>query len=317
MQLMPAIQILLTLLFLNVLETTATADQPLCSITGNDGTEMVLIPSGEFQMGSSADEIKQIWTKIKEIRARISRERYEQAKAHGMEFPMPAMSLRPYNDAFDDEIPRHTVYLDAYYIDKYEVTNAQYRKFVEATGHREPKYWNEPERNQPNQPVVGVSWHDAMAYAVWAGKRLPTEAEWEYAARGGLVGKRYPWGDQAPDETKMQRRGDYAAPVGSYAPNGYGLFDMVGSVLEWCLDEYQANAYQPNFRSIRSKNNPFVGGDVESVVRNYKGVETERVWRGGTWDGVFYHLRVADRNGEEPAAMTFLIGFRCAKPATP
>ena len=317
MQLMPAIQILLTLLFLNVLETTATADQPLCSITGNDGTEMVLIPSGEFQMGSPVDEIKQIWKEIKEIRARISHERSERAKAHGMEFPMPAMSLGPYNDAFDDEIPRHRVYLDAFYIDKYEVTNAQYRKFIEATGHREPKYWNEPERNQPNQPVVGVSWHDAMAYAVWAGKRLPTEAEWEYAARGGLVGKRYPWGDQAPDETKMQRRGDYAAPVGSYAPNGCGLFDMVGSVLEWCLDEYQANAYQPNFRSIRSKNNPFVGGDAESMVKNYKGVETERVWRGGTWDGVFYHLRVADRNGEEPAAMTFLIGFRCAKLATP
>ena len=317
MQLMPAIQILITLLFLNVLEATATADQPLCTITGNDSAEMVLIPSGEFQMGSSADEIKQIWTKIREIRARISRERYEQAKAHGMEFPMPAMSLGPYNDAFDDEIPRHRVYLDAFYIDKYEVTNAQYRKFIEATGHREPKYWNELERNQPNQPVVGVSWHDAMAYAVWAGKRLPTEAEWEYAARGGLVGKRFPWGNQAPDETKMQRQGDYAVPVGNYAPNGYGLFDMAGSVLEWCLDEYQANAYQPNFRPIRSKNNPFVGGDVESVVRNYKGVETERVWRGGTWDGVFYQLRVADRNGEEPAAMTFLISFRCAKPATP
>ena len=316
MKLMPFVQILLMLL-LNICWAAASDDQLSCTITGNDGAQMVLIPSGEFQMGSSADEVKQIWTKIKEIRARIKRERYERAKAHGMEFPMPAMSLRLYNAAFDDEIPRHTVYLDAFYIDTYEVTNAQYRKFLEETGHREPKYWNEPERNQPNQPVVGVSWHDAMAYAVWAGKRLPTEAEWEYAARGGLVGKRYPWGDQAPDETKMQRRGDYAAPVGGYAPNGYGLFDMAGSVLEWCLDEYQANAYQSNFRPIRSKNNPFVGGDVELVVRNHKSVQTERVWRGGTWDHMFWHLRVANRNAEEPTAMTFLIGFRCARSAIP
>lgn len=317
MKLMSVFQILLALLLLNVFKGTAIADKPLRSITENDDAEMVLIPSGEFQMGSSADEIKQIWKEIQEIRARISRERYKRAKEHGLKFPMPAMSLRPYNNAFDDEIPRHMVYLEAFYIDKYEVTNARYRKFIEATGHREPKYWNEPERNQPNQPVVGVAWHDAMAYATWAGKRLPTEAEWESAARGGLVDKWYPWGNQAPDEIKMQRQGDYAVPVGSYAPNGYGLFDMAGSVLEWCLDEYRANAYQPDFRPTRSKNNPFVGGDVEQVVKNYKSVETERVLRGGTWDHMFYHLRVANRNAEEPAATTFLIGFRCAKSATP
>lgn len=318
MQLMPVIQILLTLLFLNILKATGTADRPLRTRSGNDGAEMVLIPSGEFQMGSSADKIQQVWKQIKEIRARISRERYERAKAHGYEFPIPAgIPLRVYNNAFDDEIPHHTVYLDSFYIDKYEVTNARYQKFIEATGHREPKYWNELERNQPNQPVVGVSWHDAMAYAAWAGKRLPTEAEWEYAARGGLVDKWYPWGNQGPDEIKMQRQGDYAVPVGSYAPNGYGLFDMAGSVLEWCLDEYQANAYQPDYRPTRSRNNPFVGGDVESVVKNYKSVETERVLRGGTWNHMFYYLRVANRNREEPAAATFLIGFRCAKSATP
>ena len=315
---MPFLPILLMLLLLNIYRAAAIDNQLSRAIVGNDDPEMVLVSSGKFQMGSSADEIKQIWTKIKEIRAKIKRERYERAKAHGYEFPIPAgISLRAYNDAFDDEIPRHTVHLDSFYIDKYEVTNAQYRKFLEETGHREPKYWNEAEHNQPNQPVVGVSWHDAMAYATWVGKRLPTEAEWEYAARGGLVDKWYPWGNQAPDEVKMQRQGDYAVPVGSYAPNGYGLFDMAGSVLEWCLDEYQANAYRSDFRPIRSKNNPFVGGDVESVVENYKSVETERVWRGGTRDHMYYHLRVANRNAEEPAAMTFLIGFRCAKSAIP
>ena len=318
MKLMPFGRILLMLLLLNIFRVTATADEPLRTIVRNDVAEMVLIPSGKFQMGSSTDEIKQIWKAIKEIRARIKRERYRHAKAYGLKFPIPAsISLRVYNDAFDDEIPRHTVHLEAFYIDKYEVTNAQYRRFIEATGHREPKYWNESKRNQPNQPVIGVSWHDAMTYATWAGKRLPTEAEWEYAARGGLVSKWYPWGDQAPDETKMQRHGDYVVPVGSYAPNSYGLFDVAGSVLEWCLDEYQANAYQPDFQSTRPKNNPFVGGSVESVVKNYKSVETERVLRGGAWDHMFYHLRVANRDAAEPAAMTFLIGFRCAKPVTP
>ena len=136
------------------------------------GVEMVLIPTGEFEMGS--------------------------------------------NDGDDDEKPVHTVFVDAFYIDIYEVTNAQYKKFVEATGHREPKGygfvdgevkddfepWKSPDFNGDNQPVVCVSWHDAMAYAQWAGKRLPTEAEWEKAARGGLKGKRYPWGDEAPDGTQ-------------------------------------------------------------------------------------------------------------------
>ena len=99
------------------------------------------------------------------------------------------------NNGKDNEKPVHTVYVDAFYMDKYEVTNAQYRKFMSATGHREPKYWDYSDYNQPNQPVVAVSWNDATAYARWAGKRLPTEAEWEKAARGGLEGREYPWGD--------------------------------------------------------------------------------------------------------------------------
>lgn len=314
MKLMASVRILLALLLLNVCGGRADGERLLYSLTGDDSMGMVLIPSGEFQMGSSADEIKQIRKEKKDIRDRLRRERQRRAEEHGLKFSIHT-SVPATN--FDDEIPRHTVYLDAFYIDKHEVTNAQYRKFVEATGHREPKYWNEPKRNQPNQPVIGVSWHDAVAYAIWAGKRLPTEVEWEYAARGGLVGKRYPWGDEALDETKVQRYGQNVAPVGSYAPNGYGLFDMAGSVLEWCLDEYQAGAYQSDFQPKRPKSNPFVGGDVESVVKNYKSVETERVWRGGTWDSYFFYLRVTNRNAEEPAAMTFLIGFRCAKSVTP
>ncbi|MDP7000175.1 MAG: SUMF1/EgtB/PvdO family nonheme iron enzyme, partial [Candidatus Poribacteria bacterium] len=138
----------------------------------------------------------------------------------------------------------------AFYMDKYEVTNAQYRKFVQATGHRAPRYWDDDDFNQPNQPVVGVSWHDATAYAKWVGKRLPTEKEWEWAARaekewewaarGGLKGKKYPWGNQEPSASRANYGNKVGKPtaVGNYPANGYGLHDMAGNVWEWCQDWY-------------------------------------------------------------------------------
>ncbi|MCZ6681527.1 MAG: formylglycine-generating enzyme family protein [Candidatus Poribacteria bacterium] len=298
------VRTLLALLLLNVCGATTDAEKPLHSIAGNDGAEMVLIPSGEFQMGSSAEEVKQFLRELQETRDRLGR-----ARKKSLPPSVPFRSL--HNDAFNDEIPRHTAYLDAFYIDTYEVTNAQYRKFVEKTGHREPKFWDRPEWNQPNQPVVGVSWHDAMAYAQWAGKRLPTEAEWEKAARGGLVGKRYPWGDEFSEEYVCYSD-EQACPVGSYPPNGYGLYDMAGNVWEWCLD-----AYQPDFYQRSPERNPLADGDIKSVITNYLNVETDRILRGGAWMVMHLYFRVAERHGVAPTSQTFMIGFRCAKSANP
>ena len=208
-----------------------------------------------------------------------------------------------FNGGDANERPVHTVYLDAFYIDKYEVTNALYKKFIEATGHRTPKYWTDPSYNQPDQPVVGVSWDDAEAYARWTGKRLPTEAEWEKAARGGLVGKRYPWGNDIShnDANYSGTSGidiwSGPAPVGKFPPNGYGLYDMAGNVWEWVSDWYLRNYY-----SISPQKNP-KGPDTGSG----------RVLRGGGWYDDAYDLRCANRSSIVPPGTDSGVGFRCAQ----
>jgi len=133
-----------------------------------------------------------------------------------------------------DEKPRHQVTLDAFYMDKKEVTVGQFRAFVEDSGYNWDRPWEEIRRTSPsdNHPMVEVSWDDAVAYANWAGKRLPTEAEWEYAARGGLAERRYPWGNEI-DAGQANYAGSSKA-VGNYSPNIYGLYDMAGNVAEWC-----------------------------------------------------------------------------------
>ena len=146
--------------------------------------------------------------------------------------------------------PAYSIYVDAFYMDTHEVTLAQYEEFLKRTGHRplpEETYADAP---APNYPVVNVTWDDAVAYAKWAGKRLPTEAEWEKAARGGFVGQKYPWGNNPPDGTQANLAGkdEYAktAPVGRHLPNEYGLHDMLGNVWEWCAD-----TNDPNNRVLR------------------------------------------------------------------
>ncbi len=200
------------------------------------------------------------------------------------------------NDGGSDEKPVHRVELDRFYMDKYEVSNGQYRIFIQATGHPEPEHWHDSRFNQPYQPVVGVSWNDATAYAKWVGKRLPTEAEWEYAARGGLVGKRYPWGDEMTKAHYGSWNGGRGTTkaVGSFGVNRYGLYDMAGNVWEWCQDWY---------------------GDYysDSPAKNPPGPDngSGRVLRGGAWSSGKSRLRVAGRSNGNPYARGRGHGFRC------
>ena len=206
------------------------------------------------------------------------------------------------NESVPNERPVHTVYLDAFYIDVYEITSAQYKKFIDATGHRAPVYWNDSRYNAPQQPVVGINWHDAVAYAEWAGKRLSTEAEWEKAARGGLSGKLYLWGDEmSHDNANYFRTGgkdvwSEPSPVGSFSANGYGLYDMAGNVWEGCADWYGEDYY-----SGSPKSNPTGPSSGE-----------RRVGRGGSWSGGKSALRCADRNSFNPARTGSNLGFRCS-----
>ena len=150
---------------------------------------------------------------------------------------------------FGTEANPRVVFVAAFYIDKYEVTNGQYAKFISETGHRKPKFWDDPLLNAPEQPVVGVNWEDAEAYAAWAGKRLPTANEWEKAARS-VDGRLYPWGNDYDatlgnfdDGGGMDgSRDGYAmasAPVGNFIEgiSPYGLHDMAGNVWEWIVEQ--------------------------------------------------------------------------------
>jgi formylglycine-generating enzyme required for sulfatase activity len=288
-----------------------------------------------------------------------------------------------------NELPQHTVRVDGFHMDETEVTNAEFRRFVEATGYtttaERPVDWEELKKQFPpgtakppqdrlvpaslvfvptsgpvptndmarwwrwtpgacwkhpegpgsdlagrdDHPVVHTSWEDANAYARWAGKRLPTEAEWEFAARGGLDRKRFPWGDEPPNDTSgfraniWQGRFPYentkadgwerTSPVKSFAPNGYGLYDMGGNAWEWCSDWYRADAY----------------ADRKGPTANPKGPETswdpneplvpKRVTRGGSFlCHVTYceSYRPAARRGTGIDTGMSHTGFRCVMDST-
>ncbi len=230
---------------------------------------------------------------------------------------------------YADESPSRQVCLNGFYIDKNEVTNAQFKKFVDATGYvteaekssnaRTWRHPNGPESNADNManyPVVCVSWNDANAYARWAGKRLPTEAEWEKTARG-TDGRIYPWGNASPtaalvnvadksadlkwSNTSLDDTHKTAAPVGSF-PGGksvYGANDMAGNVSEWCYDWWNKDYYKTG-----PLQNPFGPQTGEF-----------RVVRGGSWFSGAEAARTAQRMYMRPESSSAAIGFRCVKDA--
>lgn len=220
---------------------------------------------------------------------------------------------------FDDEKPAHTVYLDGYWIGKYEVTNEEYREFVKAASYDEPEGFDDPDYNAPRQPVAGVSWFDAEAFTKWKSRttglkyRLPTEAEWEKAARG-TDKRRFPWGNKMPGEGGIYRanfrakdiystRGDDGfwdtAPAGSYE-NGkspFGVYDMAGNIWEWCSDWFDKDYYK------------------HSPKKNPKGSKYGmfKILRGGSWLNAGRELRVTNRISEFPDDIVINYGFRLAR----
>ena len=204
-----------------------------------------------------------------------------------------------------DQRPQHKVTLRPFYIDNHEVSNAQYSEFVESTGHRLPLFWEDSTLNKPYLPVTGVSWDDAAAYCEWAGKRLPTEAEWEAAAGGGFKYQEYPWkGSPNPEKANYHHDTDEEPegikPVGQYSPNGYVLYDMAGNVWEWVFDYYSPTGYADS----TDWNNP------RGPNRG-----TARVIRGGAWNYTEDFLKCAHRNRAAPFVRFSYIGFRCARDA--
>jgi formylglycine-generating enzyme required for sulfatase activity len=304
---------------------------------------MVWVPGGEFTMGSSDDP-----------------------------------------EARPDEFPAHRVRVDGFWMDQTEVTNAEFRAFVDATGYvstaeRKPDWeelrkqlppgtpkpsddrlvaaslvfrspaapvplddvgqwwswtpgadWRHPEGpgssidGKDDHPVVQVSWDDAAAYAKWAGKRLPTEAEWEFAARGGLDAKRYFWGDDPvsparantwqghfPDENTAEDGYRTTCPVRAFGANGYGLFGMAGNVWEWCADRYRSDAYAQFGAGVAV--NP-AGPETSYDPRNSYG--ESRVQRGGSFlchDSYCARYRPSARHGCSPDSGMSHVGFRCAR----
>jgi len=237
--------------------------------------EMALIPQGSFEMGSRRS--------LRELD--------------------PVSIFQADRHMLGPEDPAHEVILDAYYIDLYEVTNAHYKKYIDATGSKTmPRYWDDSNFNQPKQPVVGISWKEAQAFCHWKTKRLPTEAEWEKASRGKRPTK-YPWGNEAPDKTRLNFNSHVGktTPVGSY-PTGksdYGVFDLSGNVAEWVQDWHF-----PEYYLFSPKENP--PGPEKS---HYK------IIRGGNWLNNAEDVRLTYRNATVPKARSKTIGFRCAAKA--
>jgi len=225
-------------------------------------------------------------------------------------------------EALNDEGPAHTVFLDSYLIDKYEVSNKDYDDFIKAEGRGAPAYWDDPRLNKPEQPVVGVNWEDAKAFCEYLGKRLPTEAEWEKAARGPKANL-YPWGnDFDPAKANYGKNHEATMPVDSY-PDGisyYGAYNMAGNVFEWVSDWYDPRYYD-RLETMVNPTGPaqpiWLGGTGTYVDRLTVG--EKRVIRGGSWIAPEGSLKTTHRYWNHPLNNSYGVGlgFRCARTAPP
>ena len=243
-----------------------------------DSVEMVYVPAGNFLMGTS------------------------QADLAFYEDFFPLRKAKRYVN----EMPQRTVYVDAFLIDIHEVTNRQYQKFLAETGYQPQDYVHTPPHDNPDYPAMVMVWEDALAYAEWVGKRLPTEAEWEKAARG-TDGRIWPWGSEWDDTRLSGNDGTggkdgykQTAPVGQF-PQGaspYGALDMAGNLWEWVSDWYDADYFL-----TAPSNNP--KGPIDG---------DGHVLKGGDWSVNKDYTRCAGRLGGNPGSM--LRGFRCAMDIT-
>ena len=240
-------------------KSSAVAQLP-AEISGDDGAPMVLVPVGEFTMGSDKGD--------------------------------------------DDEKPIHKVFLDNYYIDKFEVSNRHFAKFVKAMLLEPP--WSFADKDTPivhaDRPVRWVNWWEALGYCLWAGKRLPTEAEWEKAARGSDA-RIYPWGNDPPSPAHavfgLKEGTDTVSPVGNRdaGKSPYGVHDMAGNLYEWTLDWY-SDHYYTELTAINPR------GPLEG---------TAKAQRGGSYTNSPYRLRSTFRTKGDPLEHEHNVGFRCAK----
>lgn len=337
----------------------------------NPATRSALIV---FGIGFSGAALSAVWVTREALRvkrekvARIAASQPETGdmlKIQGGKFTMGS------TDGADDERPIHDVRIRDFWMDRTEVSNAQFAEFVAQTGYvtdaekpgpdgRKPgafvfhpsadfdaakgelQWWKfqpgadwkhpgGPETSidgKERHPVVQVTWRDALEYAKWAGKRLPTEAEWEYAARGGLDRMSYPWGTELVDEGKWRAnlwQGNFPqqdagsdgfaglAPIASYSANGYGLFDMTGNAAEWCADWYLPDYYKQTSRGRDSRDNP--PGPAQSFDPAEPGV-WKRVIRGGSFitaESISREARNATRGKLAPDVPLPTVGFRCVR----
>lgn len=255
---------------------------------------MRLVPGGTFLMGTDSTEIPRI------------------QQLTGME----------HRDLFLPELPRHDVTLEPFYLDSTDVTNGAFAEFVDRNpdwgreavdladhNGRYLEHWTDtgPPQALLAHPVTFVTWYAAASYCRWHGKRLPTEAEWEFASRAGVDAASFPWGDAPPDSTLVNWSGSGVGgtvPVASYPANPFGLYDMSGNV--W---KFLADPWRPSYEGTPAHPAPV---DSALAARDRR----RRVVRGGSWGASIANLRVRYRDSHRPWDAREMVGFRCARSAT-